>query len=450
MEPRTYDRRRAPTLAIIGGIGGASVYVIVTAFAIVESDGNAWKAVVTLPILTAATFVIARAYASKDGDPTILTIIMAGWGIKVAGALARYWFVFVYSKGDADASGFNRAGASLVPLVRSFDFGALSQHPQVPGTGAMRVLTGIVYGVAGTSRLSGFFIFSWLCFLGIVLIWRGFKIGVPDANARRYLIVLFVLPSLVFWPSSIGKEAWMLFGLGMCAYGTACLFQRRYAGALVLVPGSLAITLVRPHITLLVYCGLVFAALVRKVRSTSASAPGLRIVGLVALLGVGLVVVAQSSSFLGVESLTQEGIEQTLTSTQEQTQKGGSTFEPVTVTSPLDVPLATVTVLFRPFPFEASNVQALIAAAEGVVLIVLVWRGRRGLAGVPRRMRQQPYVAFCFAFTVVFILAFSSFSNFGLLARERTQLLPFFVALLMLPSLRNASSPAVGEAATTA
>lgn len=450
MEPQTHDRRRAPALAVIGAVGGAITYILVTALAIFESDGNAWKAVITLPILTALTFVIARAYASKDGDPTILTLIMAGWGIKMAGALARYWFVFVYSNGDADASGFDRGGASLVPLVRSFDFGALAQLPQIPGTGAMRVLTGFVYGIAGTSRFSGFFIFSWLCFVGILFFWRAFKIGIPDANARRYLIVLFVLPSLIFWPSSIGKEAWMLFGLGLCAYGTACLFQRHYAAALALVPGSLAITIVRPHITLLVYCGLVFGALVRKVRSTSASGPGLRIVGLVVLLGIGLVVVSQSSSFLGVESLTQEGIQQTLTATQEQTQRGGSSFEPVTVTSPLDVPLATVTVLFRPFPFEASNLQALIAAAEGFVLLALVWLGRRGLLGIPRRLRRQPYVAFCFAFTVVFILAFSSFSNFGLLARERTQLLPFFVALLMLPALRSPSEPAVSQPATTA
>ena len=65
--------------------------------------------------------------------------------------------------------------------------------------------------------------------------------------------------------------------------------------------------------------------------------------------------------------------------------------------------------------------------------MVLVWRARKRLRGLARQMRRQPYVAYCMGITLTFIFAFSAFSNFGILARQRVQVLPFFLALLCIP-----------------
>jgi hypothetical protein len=43
---------------------------------------------------------------------------------------------------------------------------------------------------------------------------------------------------------------------------------------------------------------------------------------------------------------------------------------------------------------------------------------------------RQPYVLYCLIFTMAFIVAFSSFNNFGILVRQRAQLFPFFLVLL--------------------
>jgi hypothetical protein len=148
-------------------------------------------------------------------------------------------------------------------------------------------------------------------------------------------------------------------------------------------------------------------------------------------------VVAQATSFLGVESLTQEAVEEKLSLTEELTDQGGGSFTAVHVESPLDVPLATVTVLFRPLPFEAHSTLSFIAAAEGVVLLVLVVASWQRLRTAPRRIRRQPYIAYAVGFILVFVLAFSAFSNFGLLARERTQMLPLLLVLLALPKVTS-------------
>jgi hypothetical protein len=54
-----------------------------------------------------------------------------------------------------------------------------------------------------------------------------------------------------------------------------------------------------------------------------------------------------------------------------------------------------------------------------------------------RNFRRLPYVTFVVVYGVLFVIAFSSFGNFGILARERCQLLPFFLVLLAVPGVRS-------------
>jgi hypothetical protein len=45
-------------------------------------------------------------------------------------------------------------------------------------------------------------------------------------------------------------------------------------------------------------------------------------------------------------------------------------------------------------------------------------------------------VAYVFVYTVLFVVAFSSVANFGLLARQRLQLTPLFLVLLSQPIVK--------------
>jgi hypothetical protein len=58
---------------------------------------------------------------------------------------------------------------------------------------------------------------------------------------------------------------------------------------------------------------------------------------------------------------------------------------------------------------------------------------RRRLARVPRELLRRPYAAFALVYTFAFIYAFSSINNFGILVRERSQLLPVLFVVLCLP-----------------
>jgi hypothetical protein len=47
-----------------------------------------------------------------------------------------------------------------------------------------------------------------------------------------------------------------------------------------------------------------------------------------------------------------------------------------------------------------------------------------------------PYVAFAVSYTAMFVFAFSSVGNFGIMTRQRTQVLPLVLVLLAIPAAR--------------
>jgi hypothetical protein len=65
-------------------------------------------------------------------------------------------------------------------------------------------------------------------------------------------------------------------------------------------------------------------------------------------------------------------------------------------------------------------------------MILVLWRYQWIWAAV-LSIRRQPYVAFALMYTGIFVVAFSGFANFGLLARERVQMFPLALVALAVP-----------------
>jgi hypothetical protein len=414
----------------------ASVWVIMVVAMLASGSFNLLGFVVQLPLLTLITIPIARRIARYDRDPSQFWFVMAAFSAKMLGALARYYFTYIAYVSVGDAEEYDAFGRFLVPYYRSFDFSP--DVGQVPGTGFLKAVTGILYSVVGTSKLGGFMVFSWLGFIGLLLCWRAFKRAVPSGDSRRYALLVLFLPSLLYWSSALGKDAWAVMGLGICAYGVARIMtQKRASGLLILAAGLTAVVMVRPHVALTVGSGLVLAALLYKPSKSSPLNPIVRVLTFALLLGLMIVLISQTEKFLGVESLNQETVNASLANAEGRTVEAGSAFSPVTVNTPLDMPYATVTVLFRPFPWEAHNGQTILTAAESIFLVGLAIVGWRRVRSIPRCLRREPYVAYSLGIMLTFVFAFSSFSNFGILARQRCQVMPFFLVLICLEQYQS-------------
>jgi hypothetical protein len=142
----------------------------------------------------------------------------------------------------------------------------------------------------------------------------------------------------------------------------------------------------------------------------------------------------QASNFLGMEEFSLQAVEQELSDTSERTATGGSVIGEQTDTSvsltPLSLPLGAVTVLFRPFPFEVESGVQLLASLESGLLAWFIWKRRSSVALALRRARTVPFLFFCWTFVAIYVTAFSSFKNMGLLVRQRSLALAALFVLI--------------------
>jgi hypothetical protein len=413
----------------------AAVYVFVMTVTAPRLSWDTWTPLVLIPVLFAITMPLLKRGLRKDPDPRIGQLVVIAFVAKMLGALLRY--AVTYGLYDAaDATDYHRSGARLAAAFWDGTYARVAEVevPELTGTPFIRLVTGMIYIVTKPTQLGGFVIFAWLSFLGLFFFYKAIVVGFPEANHRRYAYLLFFLPSMLYWPSSIGKEAWICFGLGLASYGIALITRHQPLGYPVAGLGLLATAGPRPHITVLCVVSLMIAFLLRrKSWRDSTLGPVGKVVGIVVLLAVGVVVVSKAASFFEVEEVSSGSVTGVFDYADQQSGQGGSEFEAVRIKSPAQFPSALLAVLFRPWPWESTSAQALIASAEGTLLLVLGVASAKQLLKLPRYLFQVPYVAYAVTYTSMFVIAFSSISNFGILTRQRTQVLPIMLVLLALP-----------------
>ncbi len=376
-------------------------------------------------VLIAVSFPILRRPRAED-DP--------GWALvlKLVGAVALYWVTFKFYKGG-DADIYHPAAVAFAKQFRQGNFSIhIPDGLGLVGQGFIYVVGGVVYAIVGPSKLVGFIVFAWIGFWGLYFFSRAFQIAVSEETAPRYSRFVFFLPSLLFWSSSLGKDAWMVFTLGMASYGVARILVRRRGGFVLAALGLLGTAMVRPHVTLMIMVGVVFAYALRRSGGSTGHSRLAKIIGLAVIVGGSVVLIGQVEQFLNINKLDQKSINRVLATESQGSNYGGSAYTPQSP-SLANFPQSAITVLFRPFPWETHSGQEVAASLEGLFLIGIFVRSWPRLRRLPRSLRRTPYVAYALAYSIVFMPFFSSFANFGLLVRERDQLYPLAFVLLAIP-----------------
>jgi hypothetical protein len=420
------ERRAWEAVVVAGGM----VAVLGFVWAMLAGNYDQYAAVIIAMVLLAVTVPLARHAARVEAWPSLTWLLMGTVVLKLGGALARYAVAYGVYGGVADASTYTSVAMNNYRAFRHL-------HLFMPNTGVRHGLVPfidtIVYAIAGPTELGVFLVFSWISFVGTYLFYRAFRIAYPDGDGRRYLVLVFFLPSLLYWPSSLGKEGWMVFALGLASYGLARALAGRVGGYAALVAGVAAMVLVRPHLALIFLPAAIIAFLLRRTTPGRRRPIG-RLVGIGVLVLSSLLVVGKAQSYFGINNLDVQSVTQQLTTTRDQTAIGNSAFNPPNSRSPIGYPEAVVTVLFRPFPFEAHSVTVLISSGEGLVLLMVTIGSWRRLRRLPSALWRNPYVVFALVYSALFVLAFANFANFGILARERVQMFPMFLVLLAIPA----------------
>jgi len=389
---------------------------------------TSWLGVGVVIVLTAAASPLLERIGRRVPEFELAGLFRMSLALKLLATLPRYL-------ARADSRDYFRFGRPLADSFRSLHF-AIDPGQSVPGTGTIRYLTGLVEVVTFGDEFATFMVFSMLGFVSLVLFVEAFRVAMPDVGLRRYALLVLFWPSLIYWPSSIGKDAVMLFGLSLVAVGVAHLLHHRARGLLWAAPGLLTSGLVRPHVALIAVTATV-CALVLKSHSRGLSGLFIRLGVIISLILGGAVASNAVESTFNIDGLNPSGLTAALDLANRRSTQGGSGFVAARIDTPLDFPAGFVTVLFRPFPHEAGSLAMLVTSMEALVLALLIVGAVPRLVSAMGQVRADAYPAYAVAFTIVFVYLFSAMGNFGILARQRTMVLPLVLVIVGLPTAKE-------------
>lgn len=415
----------APIFLLLTGVVGALL---------ASPDIEMVRAAVVLSVLTlTSVFVFSVVSRSDPEGSTLFTVLLASFALKLIAVFFRFQIGLL-----ADAFVYNQVGRELASVL------AMGQWPEMEkysGTAFIRLVTGLVYFVTGPTMYGASILWAWFGLIGMLFFYKAFSVAFPNGDRRLYMFLVLLYPSMLLWTSSLGKDALAVLSLGMAAYGAARTHRRvEFIGLWWLGIGCAGVLMIRPHLVPVIVVAVAASALLRPVRFGLLS-PVIRIGGLALVFVVGVFVVDTAARYIGLESLTAESVSQFVEAHGALTVRGGSAYQTVNARSLAGFVLAIPTVLIRPFPWEANKAFALVSGLEGMCLMTLMFSRWRSLRAALTATVRDSFLMMVFVYVFLFIFFFSNIANFGIIARQRTQVLPF--VLMMIAYLRPGT---VGQA----
>jgi hypothetical protein len=386
---------------------------------------------------------------------TLKTLVYIALGLRIAGAAARHYMVTVLYDSGGDAMGYAGRGRLYAERLWAGDFaGFIDAGNWVGnkwwGTQFVRHVAGLATAVLGDSFLGLFLLFSCLSFLGLVGFGMAFRRAYPELQVSSYLRWIWLFPSLWFWPSSIGKEALILLGIGLAMWGF--VGRRDRVNWPLLALGLFLVFAVRVQVAAVLVMALVLAqAFAFTGRVTLGKA-----VQTVIILVAGAGVLFISMQKLGIDSVGLDGVQgylQDNTGRGREGQEGsGSAIESAPV-SLRGVFTAPVNIMLRPFPWETRSVPQLLSALEIALLWVVIWLRRRNVLFALHYWRSDRLLRVALLFIIIYSISLGMLmANLGLIARQRIFLFPFvFILVEAVPRMaqrmaRPRSAPEAGLA----
>lgn len=381
-------------------------------------------------VLLVGSGPILRRICPAAGGAELVGLLRLGLGLRFLAVLPRYEM-------RQDARDYYLAGRSLVDDFMRFDF-AIDPGRNVPGTGTVRYLAGLVQVVTVQDEFATFAVFAMFGFVGAALFVRAFVVALPHIDPVRYAVLLMCWPSIIYWPSSTGKDAVMILGLGIAAASIATFLTGRHRSIITFLVGVGIAGMVRPHVALIAVTAAMAALVVHSPEARDRRTGVFARLVVIAALGVAGTIASDGvERVFEIQDLNASGLGAALDLANYRSAQGGSSFISARISSLVDVPWGVATVLFRPFPHEAATIPMLITAAEGLVLFGLLVMGWPRLMAALRAARQEAYTVYAAVYSSIFVYLFSALGNFGILARQRTMMTPLLLVLVALPTARE-------------
>lgn len=418
-------------------------------------------------IAVAFSLLIGGAFAALLGNRLPVAErkwVWLGLVAHILGSTAKVLIVFYYYK-DGDMDSYIRDAQYITRLIR-MDPGewlmpylqlGLHGEPRVPylppgQTGSTRtifVFTALHQLLFGVTRFGISYFVGVLSFASKVGLYMAFREHYPERFRTRIAIACLLIPSAVFWSSSLSKEGLLWITCGWIPFGFHLFFfkKARAKGLLIMVAASYWCALLKTYVLIPMVLGFavwlyLHAARNRKrpartpLRSLAIATLAFGI-AIAAIIGIGKVFPRYDVMNFATEA---ENLRDNATvDSGSYYSIGGSGFAGQLTAAPL----AALTAMYRPLIIEASNPLMLANALETTLLLLLTFYilRERGLR-IVTILRSSPAAMYCLIYVAVFSAAVGLTStNLGTLSRYRMPMMPYFGMLfaVLVPLLPQAA-----------
>lgn len=362
-------------------------------------------------------------------------LILLGVVVRILGSMVYYEVIMSQYQGAADAFSYYRNGLALADLIWQGDFGGFLDNVfsggRWWGTSFVDGVSGVVLAIVGPHLRAEFLVFALIAFLGLLALAEAVRRTYRGQRTKRYAALVFLWPSLWFWPSTVGKESLVILGLGL-----ACLGYVGRAGRtqwVWLISGVGLTFCCRPHVALAIMFSMLLAHIARPAVRLSAAR-----LAQIATLGLATwVTFVGTASLFGIEERNQIDIGGFAEQRAEKTLRGGSslTSTPIQEGKPW---LAFLNIWMRPFPWEVKSAVSALAAAEVLTFWFLAVFLRKSVWFNLTHWRMDALLRFALPMIIGYSLMLGSIvGNLGILVRQRTIILPLAFLILVADSAKR-------------
>lgn len=328
--------------------------------------------------------------------------------------------------------------AEALQLARSWT--DLGPPPSLSaGKEGFTYLLGALYWMLGPHSISGVALNAAFGAALVPLVWRTTQLMFGDAAARFGPPLIALLPAFALWPSQLLREAPILFLVSLIAAVSVGLAKRFTLGRLIVLVGCLILLLTLRASIALVLAGSLTAAFAFGLGSWLRSVGVQFVAGSIAIVfvfGLGF-------GYAGLQQARAVDLEEAENFRNVTSQGAGSGFDTqvssgdpgVTLTR---LPIGLARVMVGPFPWDLTSSSQLVGLLDAAVWILLLPVLASGVRHGYRQRGRAVLILLLPAVAVASLLAVVV-GNYGLLLRERTQVMVFLIPFFCLGLARRSA-----------
>lgn len=285
-----------------------------------------------------------------------------------------------------------------------------------PGTRFAESVSYIITQIFDSNYLNTTLVSNWFGSIGLVLLYLVLKKYLYALN--KYWVFILFLPSMSFWSAGLGKDSISFMATCLFIYGI--IESKR--STLMLSIAFLSMFMVRPHVAFMMLASFVIYFIIRsKVHLI------VKIITLPSILAGIVFASGFVIEYVGLEDASLGGIDGYIDQRQSYNQGGGSSLD----ISSMSYPMQMFTYIFRPLPFEAHNMLALITSIENTLLLILfLYIVLKSNFNFKYWFQDKNLWLFTYFFLTCTILAVTT-PNLGIASRQKWMFMPILIYLLI-------------------